>query len=269
MRNDPSTSTYVFDHTWRHERERMRAIEALFDRSTERILTERGLGPGWHCLEVGCGAGGVANWMAEQAGPSGRVLAVDLDTRFIDASRHDNLEVRQQDIVNGELEKDVFDLVHARAVLEHIPQREIALERMIAALKAGGWLVVEDVDFGGAMAAAASRYVYPPSFADVTERILRAIEIVFAAVGAEASSGPRLPGILQEAGLTDIGGETRTPILQADPWVRGTVEQLSGRLVDTGLVSEDEIHAFLSVAAAPTSHYVGPFMVAAWGRRAR
>jgi Methyltransferase domain len=67
--------------------------------------------------------------MAEQVGSSGHVVAVDLDTRFMDSSSIPQLEVRQMSIVDGELEESYFDVAHARAVIEHIPEREIALER--------------------------------------------------------------------------------------------------------------------------------------------
>jgi SAM-dependent methyltransferase len=248
----------------------MRAIEALFDASTQRILADRGIGAGSSCLEVGCGAGGVATWMAELVGPSGHVVAIDLDTRFIDPSAFGNLEVREANILEDELEQDFFDVAHARAVIEHIPEREAAVERMIGALKPGGWLVIEDVDFGGAAAAALARYFYPHSFGDAAERMFRAVEIVFTAVYADASHGPKLSGLLQEAGLEDVSGEIRTPIVQGggEQWVRGTVEQLAPRLVETGLVSEDEIQAFLGISSEAGTHYVCPFMVAVWGRRA-
>ena len=41
-----------------------------------------------------------------------------------------------------------LDLVHARLVLTHVPQREAALTSMIAALRSGGWILVEDADPG-------------------------------------------------------------------------------------------------------------------------
>jgi SAM-dependent methyltransferase len=208
--------------------------------------------------------------MAEMVGPTGHVVAVDLDTRFIDPSGFANLEVREENILEDDLEQAFFDVAHARAVIEHIPERETAVERMIAALKPSGWLVIEDVDFGGAAAAALARYFYPHSFADSAERIFRAVEIVFSAVYADASHGPRLSGLLQEAGLQEVSGELRAPIVQGgdEHWVRGTIEQLAPRLVETGLVSEDEIQAFLTMSSEAGSHYVTPLMVAVWGRRA-
>jgi SAM-dependent methyltransferase len=269
MSGTTSPNTYVFDPSWQKEHDRLRAIESLLDSSTQRLLADRGVGPGWRCLEAGCGAGGVAVWLADQVGDGGHVLAIDLDTRFVDPAGRGNLEVRQQNLVIDELEPDSFDLAHARAVLEHIPEREVALARIIASLKPGGWILIEDVDFGGPMAAAVSRYYHPPRFAEVTERILRAVDIVFAAAGADASFGPRLPALLHGAGLKNVGGDVRAPIVpgSSEMWVRATVEQLSGRLIETGLVGEEDIQVFLSMSADPDSYYVPPFLTAAWGQR--
>jgi hypothetical protein len=98
--------------------------------------------------------------------------------------------------------------------------------------------------------------------------VLGGVEVLFAAAGADASYGPKLPGVLQEAGLTNVRGEVRAPIVPGGiEWVRHTVEQLSGRLVETGLVNEDDVRDFLSMAADPSSFYPPPFIVAAWGRR--
>ena len=40
----------------------------------------------------------------------------------------------------------MYDLVHARLVLVHVPQRLKALSTMIGALKPGGWLLLEEAD---------------------------------------------------------------------------------------------------------------------------
>jgi ubiquinone/menaquinone biosynthesis C-methylase UbiE len=85
----------------------------------------------------------VARWLCEQAGPTGRVVATDLDTGILTSLGIPGLEVRQHDIVQDNLEEGAFDLVHSRLVLEHLPERDVALARMARALAPGGWLVVE------------------------------------------------------------------------------------------------------------------------------
>src|SRR5690349_11596876 len=141
-------TTYVFDPAWQKERDRLTALESLFDGSSRRLMTALGLRAGWRCLEVGCGAGGIARWLADQVGTAGRVVATDLDTRFLDGHGRANLDVRTHDIATDALDDGPFELIHARAVLEHIPARDGVLARLVAALAPGGWLLIEDVDFG-------------------------------------------------------------------------------------------------------------------------
>jgi SAM-dependent methyltransferase len=140
------TTTYAFDNAWHLARQRLSALEAMLDPGTIRHLEARGVGPGWHCLEVGAGGGSIADWLCRRVGPDGRVGATDLDTRFLAALDHPNLDVRRHDIVRDELPAATFDLVHLRLVLGHLPERATALRRLVAALRPGGWLVAEGMD---------------------------------------------------------------------------------------------------------------------------
>src|SRR5215471_7906132 len=98
-------SRYVLSNEWSDEQRRLAALEELFDPATFRYLAALGLQPGWSCLEVGGGGGSVARWMATQVGPSGSVLATDLDTRFLDEIDLPNVEVRTHDIQRDPLER--------------------------------------------------------------------------------------------------------------------------------------------------------------------
>ncbi len=84
--------------------------------------------------------------MAAQVGPAGRVVSVDVDTRFQPASTG-VVEVRQIDVTSSSLGSAEFDLVHARALLQHVEQRDAVLGAMIAAARPGGWVVVTDTDW--------------------------------------------------------------------------------------------------------------------------
>jgi SAM-dependent methyltransferase len=197
------------------------------------------------------------------------VVATDLDIRFVEGHGLGNLEVRQHDIMTDALEERAFDLAHARAVIMHIPDHQGALERVVAAVRPGGWVVIEDVDFGGPMAAALACYSFPAEHAPLVGRIYRAAEAVLSAAGADASFGTRLLAGLQAAGLENVGGEVHTSVVAggAESWVRGSIQQLAARMVGTGLVSADEVARFLALAADGSSRYAPPFLVTAWGQR--
>lgn len=263
-------TTYVFSPEWTMERDRLLALEALFDDESARHLAGVGVGEGWRCLEVGCGAGGIACWLAERVGPTGRVVATDLDTRFVEGHGLDNLEVRRHDILSDPLERGAFDLAHARAVVEHIPDHRGALRRVVTALKPGGWAVIEDTHFGGPMAAALACYADPAEHRALFEHLYGAVGRLFDAAGADGSFGPRLVGELKAVGMERVGGVVHAPLVSGgtENWVRGTLEQLGPRLVGARLVTSDDVARGLATMAGDGStHYAPPFMVTAWGRR--
>jgi SAM-dependent methyltransferase len=107
-----------------------------WDRFTFRKLAETGVGAGWRCLEIGAGTGPVTAWLVDQVGSRGQVVAVDIEPHRIDV-RHHGADVRSR-LENG------YHLIHARLVLGHVSQRRAVAATFVAALRAGGWLVVED-----------------------------------------------------------------------------------------------------------------------------
>src|SRR5262245_23788133 len=86
------------------ELERLTSLEAGLDPRSTRHLQALGVGAGWTCLEVGGGGGSLTRWLAETVGPSGRVVAIDIDTRFLRTIDRPNVEIRQQDVLRDPLE---------------------------------------------------------------------------------------------------------------------------------------------------------------------
>jgi SAM-dependent methyltransferase len=110
-------------------------------------LTELGVAAGWRCLDVGAGRGSVARWLRDRVGPDGRVVAVDLDTRFFE--NEPGIEASQRDILADEIEQDAFDLVHCRLLLHHLRGRQLeAVTRMASALRPGGVLIASECYLG-------------------------------------------------------------------------------------------------------------------------
>jgi 2-polyprenyl-3-methyl-5-hydroxy-6-metoxy-1,4-benzoquinol methylase len=262
-------STYVFDQSWQRERERLSALESLFDDASRRLLNGLGLQEGWRCLEVGCGAGGIATWLADRVGSTGRVLATDLDTRFLDGHGRANLEVRTHDVISDPLEPDTFDVVHARAVLEHLPARDEVLRGLVGAVKPGGWLLIEDVDVEGPAAVLLAQYLSDSHARPGMERLIQAVAALFTAAGAHPSYGRRLPSALAGACLVNVAAEIHTPVVSGgtENWTRGTIQQLRDRLIGKGGVTQEDIDVLLATSAQPATRYAPAFMVSAWGQR--
>ena len=223
---------YIYDQGFSEERTRLAAIESLWDPGSQRLLDGLGVGVGWQCLEVGAGGGSLVDWMA---GRGATVLAIDIDTRFVEPLAGDAIEVRQLDIRTDELPDRQFDLVHARLVLEHLTERQQILERLVAALRPGGWMLIEDYDWTGF------------GFEDDDPRFERVADAVIAFMqqaGFEPRYGRRVVAELAAAGLTDVRGEGRALIIDSRSpgfdFFRLSFESLRDAVVGAGLLSHED-----------------------------
>jgi len=122
----------------------------------QALLADAAVGAGNVCIDLGCGAGHVSRYLGEVVGPEGRVLGIDLDSVQLEAAREDcehaglsNVEFRTGNVAEWD-EPETYDLVFGRFVLSHLANRPAVVRRMYAALRRGGRLVLEDIDFGGA-----------------------------------------------------------------------------------------------------------------------
>jgi SAM-dependent methyltransferase len=250
------------DDTAAREFERLRVLGRWRDPSTIAVLEETGIGPGWRCLEVGAGAGTTSAWMAERVGDTGSVLSTDVDLRF-HGPAVGNTEIREHDITKDALPECTFRLVHARAVLQHVAERELALERMIAALEPGGWIVVEEAD----MRAFEAQPLPEP---------LGTLHQIMAMGAAsqeyrEPSFGTRLLHLYQEHGLVDVTArgivETMRAGEDSGEWWFLAVEHVRDRIVDAGVMSGDDFDAALAIARTPGFMMLGPTSIQVSGRR--
>ncbi len=141
-----ATGTYPLDNAWEHAQPRLRALERIYDPGSTRRLQALGVGAGWRCLEVGAGGGSITRWLCSKVGATGRVMAVDLDTRFIADIRATNLDVARLDITTADLPRGAYDLVHVRGLLCCLPQRDEVVDALVASLAPRGWLLLEEPD---------------------------------------------------------------------------------------------------------------------------
>ena len=142
---------YPLSNEWKAARERLSQLEAVWDRWTIRNFGKVGVREGWHCLEIAGGGGSIAEWLCGQVGSAGHVVATDLQPHFLEAIKASNLEVWRHDILGEPLPERTFDLVHARAVLTFLPQPASTVTKMAAAVKPGGWLLLEEPDYVSAI----------------------------------------------------------------------------------------------------------------------
>src|SRR4051794_14498809 len=148
--SEPSLSSaesgYLFDNSASEAGQRFDSLAELFNPVTFRHLDALGIVAGWHCWEVGVGGPSVAEWLSSRVGPSGHVLATDIDVTWTQAFAGGNVEVREHNVAADEAPQGVFDVVHARLVLIHVPQREVAVEGMAGGPPPWGGVLLEGFD---------------------------------------------------------------------------------------------------------------------------
>ncbi len=139
---------YILDDSATVEYQRLDLMSKILDPWTRGHIEALGIGPGWHCLELGGGNGSIAEWLCDEVGSTGSVTSVDINTTLLDLVPAQNLSVRRADVRVDELPAGPYDLVTCRAMLHQIAEHAPAvLARMAAAVKPGGWLVIGEPDF--------------------------------------------------------------------------------------------------------------------------
>jgi SAM-dependent methyltransferase len=178
-------------------------------------------------------------------------------------SRRPNLQVLRHDVVTDYFPDASFDLIHARFVLAHLPDRQSALARMIGWLKPGGVLIVEGfrwVDVVG----------LDPSYTTAMAAYNKLSSIT---IGTDSSWSERVPEALADQGLeriaTRIHDRTRTVCggnTTATLW-RLTLAEARNQSVAAGLATDEE---FVQALRALNDHsFVGtaPAVLSTWGFR--
>jgi len=257
-----NTGEYVFSPTWERETERLRTNEALWDPGTLERFARLGVGSGWSCLEVGAGAGGAARWLADRVGPTGRVVAADLEVGRLRELTEDGVEVLQLDLRTDELPAGQFDLVHARMLVQHLPDRADAVARLTRALKPGGWLFLEDTDS------------LPLFRSAVSEDFLQ--DVRTAGYGLMRQSGHEPRGghvdlqLLLAGPLVDVSAEGRVVVMQGGSqqarhyqlWL----DFMRPRIVAAGLLPDSRVLEALAEMGDPANWWISQVLISSYGR---
>ena len=262
-----TTSHYPLDNAAPQAGDRFANLSALYDEVTCRHLDRFGIGAGWSCLEVGAGGGSIARFMSQRVGAEGYVVATDINTDWMAPPLPANVDIHRHDIGIDPLPEAAFDVVHARAVLTFVPKRRTALERMIAALRPNGWLLVEE------LIPPITEALDPDDEPDVevARKARNAIVETIRRHGGDTAFAREIPRLMGQAGLTEVGAEGyflpfRTDAVAA--LAKANIDQLGSSFVDTGLMSSAELDRFRRLLERPDVLYPASMaLISVWGRR--
>jgi SAM-dependent methyltransferase len=250
---------YAFPHSATDESRRLDLFEQRLDPLTKRRLERLRIAPGAKCLEIGGGHGSITRWLSEIVGPTGQVTATDLELGFLNAVDASNVEVMRHDLRIDTFPAMSFDLVHTRAVLMHLPDDADRLARMVSWLAPGGWLLLEEPDFGMWMADADPIWSLHPAAAKQTFPEM------------SLCRGRSLLQEINQVGLVDVGADGEIDIVQPGTPL-AEFYQLSMAAIGDPAVRKEALSADQAAALVdrPTKRNFlacGFVHIGVWGRR--
>jgi ubiquinone/menaquinone biosynthesis C-methylase UbiE len=269
-------AVYALGHT-PEEYARLRMQARMWEAATGRLLDQIALGPGASCLDAGCGPGETMRAMAERVGPTGRMLGIDADPELgartlamLHGAGHRQCAFEAKDLTTAEpIPGAPFDLVYARLLLFHLPQRVEVLARLWDAVAPGGHLLVQDYDLRSISTL--------PQLAWVSE-VLRVLTGAFEAAGADVSAGTRLPQLFAQAGVgtpdgTDVAGRVE-PLATGRIIMESAFRSVQPTALAHGVTTEAGAAATLASIAGdvmrfPDRPMLWPLLISAWKRKER
>lgn len=263
----PSAPSYSFDNNDVEATDRHNYLGEMLDGVTKDRLSGLGDLTGKHFLEFGAGGGSIARWMAEQAGPTGRVLATDINPRHI--RPHPGVTVLKHDLINEPVPTGPWDVIHGRLVLLHIAEREEIVVRLCESLAPGGVLFLEEwaTEFRKLVLEAPNEE--SRALIDRYQELL--VEKVLPPKGNDPTWATRVNSAMAAAGLTDVD-----TTITARSWRGGTagalliaanIGQLREEFLAAGATAE-ELDEMCRVVADPRMVLRSHFMYSTIGRRA-
>lgn len=197
-------------------------------------------------LELGCGGGNLALAVAEKIGNGGKVTAIDFDEEILALAKvqaNENLITNISFIAMDASEiafENEYDIVYSRFLLSHLKEPNALIGKMIRALKPGGKLVVEDIDFSG-------HFSYPHCTAFETYQRL----FITAASnnGQNPNIGLSLFSMLKESGLQETAYEVFQPSHHTGngKWMAyNTMDRIKESVLKQQLATSEEIKQILN-----------------------
>ena len=207
------------------------------------LLDRVGLRPGQSAIDLGCGPRGILDLLAGRVSPDGRVVGLDADpahtdmaAKFASDRKLSGVEIVTADARHTGLPPGSFDLVHARTLLVNLTEPAKAMAEMVRLAKPGGWIAVAEPDTEHALC-----YPALPAF----DRMGEIFRVTFRRNGADPAIGRRIPELFRQAGLTNVGVESRTQMYPPGNSRRTVrldlVRAMRPQIVEMGLASREEL----------------------------
>ncbi len=189
------------------------------------------------------------------------MIATDLQLGFLTEIDASNVEVLRHDIRGDTFPPGSLDLIHTRAVLMHISPGVDLLRRIVTWLAPGGWLVLEEPDFGMWIGDADPVWASTP---DTTQAAFPSLAL---------SQGRSLLRQIHQLGLAGVGADAEIDIIQAGTDLAEFYQLSRAALalpkVQAGALSLEQATALIDRPGDDDFLACGFVHIGVWGQRPR
>ena len=182
------------------ELERLRFQQTVWGPVTDKFFDRLGVQQGWRCLDVGAGPGLVSAVLRQRVGKEGEVVALepgkyyrDVFAGMIAQRGWSNVSILAGTAEEATLPRSHFDLIFARWVASFVPDLERFLAPLIAALRPGGMIAIQDYYYEGLS-------LFPRGGA--WDRMPEIVRSFYRSEGGDPYVAARLPGLFRDHRLT-------------------------------------------------------------------
>lgn len=168
---------------------------------------------------------------------------------------------------HDEIESGSYDLVHGRAIVMHMDDPVAVLRRLASALRPGGWLVVEDPDYGTVEAVDAEH-----PLAAAFDACYRArIEFLSGAGIMDLRYGRVLPLHMEALGLDELSNDEVARVVRGTTplsrfWIE-TRKLTDDAMIANGLITEAAVTDSRRALEDPAFLYRSALLCSVWGRK--
>jgi len=245
MKNDNTSSENYLLGMDKDSLRRYRLFDEIYQPATEERFASLRLKPEMNILEVGCGIGLTACYMARDIAPEGKVVAFDQSEDLIEAAKQYAADAGINNVTficakaqEYDYEKEHFDLVHTRYVLTYSPFATEIMKKIYDALKPSGMFFGEEVYQAYVM------HRQPKWFDNIIVWFASLIEIG----GGNPNYGlDQMPSDMLDAGFGNLNITAYTPVKNQKPIVEmlrlAISHEMRKSLMEYKIADADEIDA--------------------------
>jgi len=224
---------------------RYQLFDDIYQPATKERFATLPIKPNMNILEIGCGIGQTALYMAKNIVPEGTVIAFDQAQALVDAanclasdSGINNVTFLCAKAQEYDYEKVCFDLVHTRYVLTYSPYATDIMKKIYESLKFNG------IFFGEEIYQAYAMHNQPKWFDNIMIWFERLIEIG----GGNPNYGlDKMPSDMFEAGFRDMNITAYLPVRDQSKIVKmlrlAMSKEMKKSLIEYDIATADEIDA--------------------------